>query len=43
MSGGPVGAVLARTAANADAVHRSEAESDRSIHLDDAAAQRLNN
>jgi hypothetical protein len=36
MSGGPVGAVLAWTAANADAVHRSQAESDRSIHLGDA-------
>jgi hypothetical protein len=36
MSGGPVGAVLAWTTANADAVHRSQTESDRSIHLDDA-------
>jgi hypothetical protein len=36
MSAGPVGAVLAWTAANADAVRRSQAESDRSIHLDDA-------
>ncbi len=36
MSGGPVGALLAWTAANADTVRRSQAESDRSIHLDDA-------
>jgi hypothetical protein len=36
MSGGPVGALLAWTAANADTVRRSQAESGRSIHLDDA-------
>jgi hypothetical protein len=36
MSGGAVGAVLAWTAANADAVRRAQAESDRSIHVDDA-------
>ena len=33
---GPVGALLAWTAANADAVRRSQAEFDRSLHLDGA-------
>jgi DNA-binding HxlR family transcriptional regulator len=33
---GPVGALLAWTAANADAVRRSQAEFDRSIHMDHA-------
>ena len=32
---GPVGALLAWTAANADAVRRSQAEFDRSLHMDD--------
>jgi DNA-binding HxlR family transcriptional regulator len=34
---GPVGALLAWTAANADAVRRSQAEFDRGRHMDDAA------
>jgi DNA-binding HxlR family transcriptional regulator len=33
---GPVGALLAWTAANADAVRRSQAKFDRSLHKDDA-------
>ena len=34
---GPVGALLAWTAANTDAVRRSQAEFDRSLDMDDAA------
>src|SRR3981189_2455892 len=34
---GPVGALLAWTAANTDAVRRSQAEFDRSLRVDDAA------
>jgi DNA-binding HxlR family transcriptional regulator len=33
---GPVGALLGWTAANAEAVRRSQAEFDRDLHLDDA-------